>query len=165
MKAMMKTRRLHKRANTEIWLYDDPVHGDCIYKEIYHQPQLTTAGVSRSYEIYESLVDKEDLVKVHNVVTLKDTVCVVMENLRDWARIDRSHYRSMFKIIQRLAAQGVIDWDYSPTNFLVSPEGVVKMIDLDRLVRISSLPETPPSEHWILTWFGSRVVKFLKEME
>ncbi len=161
---MEKLLLISTRDNSSIWVVDDTVFGRCVYKEIYNQIQLPSTGVLESYDLYFSLLDTKRLVKIHKAWIVGSKVCVLMEHLDGWVRIGKEHYSDAVRIVHGMVSQGVIDWDLSFLNFMVSPLGEVKMVDLDRLIKIDTLPECPGSANWILTWFGSRIIKMMKDL-
>lgn len=132
-----------------------------IYKQIWPNEKVSIQLINRSYDNYFRLKNKEGLVKVCDFWIENDVGCIIMEYLIGYNQI--VHYKGnklhlikkITKIIVNLIDQNFIDYDIDITNFLMNRDGDIKLIDLDKIMRVKFL-----KEHYA-EWFSSRMIRLL----
>lgn len=118
----------------------------------------------KSYENVMELQKTKFSKYMVKVISFKESggkLVIDMEYLEGYKRVEYKSYNSLlFEFQVLMAKEGYIQIDFAPIN-VMEKDREYKVIDLDTIVKISDLPDKLIKADWMLSWFGSRVIKHI----
>ena len=156
---------LAERDYSKIVLMEDLEGKLFVEKTLYPNKQFSLDLYAQSYKNVFDLQQTEfkcHIPEVYAVANLGNKLVIEMEYLKGYKRLEygSSSIMTTLNLCIRLAEYGYAMIDLAPINIMKKGE-VHKLIDLDTLVKISDLPEKLIEADWMLSWFGSRVIKLV----
>ena len=139
--------------------HNDRTYGLKIISE--NIPHVPIELISRSYNNYFKLKNTNGLLKIYDFWVYKRQCYVLMEWLNNHKSLIQYKgnkikcITQIAKIMKNLIDQNFIDYDSDITNFVIDVNDKIKMIDLDKIIRVDLL-----MDHYS-DWFSSRMLRLI----